>query len=212
VVNDADAGSALATWDQSDLQQVIYTVGGTPVTIANDLGNNIYLAVAWAPVGTLVPTGAYTLKGSTFRITNISSNTEYKVVAFFTDVEYTGTYIQTTGIHIPTPLACSTWHYYNKLPLMDRGSYVLQGELTLHLRMEVLQSLSYSTLGIQFSANGTTWSNTVSIYSSAGTLNKGTTLSSDTIRIPIANMNYFRIVWNTYTDPQTYTPQTSPTD
>lgn len=213
-VSDADAGAALATWDKSDLKGPISVVGGGTVTIADDLGDDVFLAVAWAPVGTTVPTGAYTLTGGRYRLTGISADATYNVVAFFTNIEYTGNYIQTTGIHIPVPLSCSAWEYHNKLPFMDRGSYILPNELFMHLRMEVLQTISYTSLGVQFSNNGSTWSSTVTIYSSSGTLTRGTMLSSDRVTLPsgYTNPTYFRLVWNSYSDPQRYSPQSSPTD
>ena len=217
-VSDADAGAALASWDKDDLKMPITTVGGQTVTIADDLDDDVFLAVAWAPVGTTIPTGAYTLTGGRYPLTGISADATYNVVAFFTNIEYTGNYIQTSGVHIPVPLSCSAWEYHNKLPFMDRGSYILSGELFLHLRMEVLQTIIYTYLGIQFSNDGSTWSSNVTIYSSSGTLTRGSMLSSDRITLPGAytNPTYFRLVWgygsSTYPDPQRYSPQSSPTD
>ena len=217
-VSDADAASGLATWDYTDLKKALSVPGGSTVNISTAFGTSIWLAVAWAPVGQSIPTGAYTVKTSQYTFTPPTANATYNVLTFFTNVTYTGSATSTTGIHIPTPKGLTQWQYYNKLPFMDRGSYYEPNQFTFHLRLEVLQSLSYTSIGIQFSNNGSSWSSAVSILTTQGTLHKGDTLSSDSISIPgaYANPTWFRMVWgysgSSYPDPQRYTPQTSPTD
>ena len=213
-VSDADAAAGISTWDYTDLKKALSVPGGSTINISSAFGTSIWLAVAWAATGSTTPSGAYTLKGSRYTITPPTTQTTYNVLTFFTNVTYTGSATSTTGIHIPCPKGLTQWTYYNKLPFMDRGSYYLANEVTFHLRLEVLQSISYTSIGIQFSNNGSTWSSTVSILATSGTLTRGSSLNRDNITMPTGYLapNWFRMVWNGNADPQRYTPQTSPTD
>lgn len=209
-VSDADAGAGTASWDYTDLKKPLSVPGGSTLKISEAFGTSVWLAVAWAPVGQPLPTGAYTLKGSSYIITSPVAESEYNVMAFFTDIEYTGSPTSTTGIHIPVPKALSRWVYHDYLPLADNGSYV--SGLSVVVKMRCIQSISYTSLGVQFYKNGT-WSDTQSIYSSAGTISGGSTIQS-TVICPAGYTDplYFRLVWNGNNDTRNWTPQSQPTD
>ena len=212
-VSDADAAAGLADWDASDLKKEISLTYGGDITIADAFGDSIFLAVAYAPVGQTTPTAIYTLTTARHTITAPSASATYNAVTFFTNIIYNGTPISTDGIHIPAPLAYTVWNYYNYFPFQDNGSFHEPGVLSLGLRMRMLASLSYTSLGVQFSNDGSNWSSTVTFRSSSGTLYPGDIISTN-VNLPSGYLDpqFFRMVWNGNADTRNWAPQTSPTD
>lgn len=166
---------------------------------------------------TLSPDYAYTLGPvESFTPQNIpapGSTAEYYVVPFLTDQTFGGSAPSTSGIFIPCPIGMSLWNYYAYFPFRDRGTYREPGVLSVSVRVEVLQTRSYTSLGVQFSADGSTWGNTEAIYSTAGTVTRGTIISKDVIlRSGPVNPEYFRMVLNGTADTRSFTIASSPTD
>ena len=163
------------------------------------------------------PTNAYTigtLAGGTsmknIPVPAVSGN--YYAVPFFSDKQFDGSALSTNGVFIPAPVGMKVWHFHTYLPFQDNGSYHEPGDLYLGLRMKVLSAISYTSIGVQFSNNGSTWSSTVSVISTSGSKSAGDTISAN-VNLPAGYLspNYFRMVWNGNPDTRSWTPATSPT-
>lgn len=162
---------------------------------------------------TTQPSAAYTLGPITSwsPIQNIpkpSSSGDYYAVAFFTDQTFSGTPTSTNGIFIPAPVGMRIWKYYDKFPFSDNGSYV--DSLLLEIRLNVLQSISYTSLGVQFYKSGS-WSSTVTLDSSSGTLSVGTYSARAIISPGYTDPLYFRMIVSGTADHQNYVPASTPT-
>jgi len=182
--------------------------------------SGLYLGVAFGHL-TLSPDHAYTLGPvSSWTAQNIpapGSTADYYVVPFLSDVQLVGDDPSSrNGVFIPAPIGMSLWNYYAYFPFVDRGTYqdrdVTPIALYVRLKVEVLQTRSYTSLGVQFSNDGTTWSPTETIYSTSGTMNAGDLIQTNVIlRSGYTTPTYFRMVLSGTADTRHFTIATSPT-
>ena len=173
--------------------------------------SGLYIGVAYGTL-TLSPDHAYTLgtvdNYSPQNIPAPGSSGSYNVVPFLSDKTFSGSAPSTSGIFIPCPAGLSIWNYYNYFPFQDRGTSQDQGALFVRLKVEVLQTIIYASLGVQFSSDGTTWGSTETIYSSSGTLDQGDMIQTNVIiHSGPTNPQYFRMVVNGTADTRAFTIQ-----
>lgn len=171
--------------------------------------SGLYLGVAYGHL-TLSPDYAYTLGPvSSYSPQNIpapGSTADYYVVPFLSDKTFSGSAPSTSGVFIPAPIGMTLWHYYNYFPFQDVGTSQASGQLTVSLKVKVLESISYTSLGVQFSADGSTWGSTETIYSSSGTLSKDQVIQTNVfLRGGVLQPEYFRMVLSGTPDTQSWT-------
>lgn len=148
---------------------------------------------------TLSPDAAYTLgtvdSYSPRNIPHPGNSVQYYVVPFLTDKTFSGSAPSTSGIFIPCPIGMTLWNCYDYFPFRDRGTIKPQGVLSVTLKVEILETISYTTLGVQFSNDGDSWSTAQNIYSSDGTVTRGTVIETNVIlRAGYTDPSYFRMV------------------
>ena len=104
------------------------------------------------------------------------------------------------------------WNYYNYYPFLDRGTYQQPGQVSVSLRVEALRNIPYTSLGVQFSNDrGATWSTTVDIYTTQGSIAEGTIISTNKVP-PVPNPTHYRMVVSTSPDTRSFPISGSPSE
>lgn len=142
-------------------------------------------------------------------ITPPGSSGSYYVVPFISNKIFSGNALDENGIFLPCPIAMKIWDYHNYFPFMDRGTYREPGSLSVHLNVEVLQTISYTSLAVEFSADGSTWGSPTTIYSNPGTLNAGTFIQGNKISLT-PDPEFFRLIVSGISDTRSFTIASSP--
>lgn len=206
--------------------------GTADITIADLLGDGSnavntglntagfkYKAISGLNIGVMfgtdpnIPSYAYTVgtvDDFTLRyITAPGSSGSYYVVPFLSNKTFSGNATSENGVFLPCPIGMKIWNYYNYFPFMDRGTYREPGSLSVYLNVEVLQTISYTSLAVEFSADGSTWGNPTTIYSNPGTLNAGTFIQGNKVSLT-PGPEFFRLIVSGTSDTRSFTIASSP--